>query len=199
MIDPQLEVTKLDNLFTEQELQELNDLFEANIKDNSEDFEPLGRLHVLLYNFPRKFVERLETLVRAKLDPNPDRELSLVLAPIAAEYNSKYGAPQLSPHYDGDWTDLIIDFQLSSNTVWPIGVELESYELEDNSAVAFNPNKRLHWRQQKKFNEGEYVRMIFFRFNQTENPSNNDGIEVARLDDEHHHEVRRYVDSLPTL
>jgi hypothetical protein len=188
------EVIKLDNIFTEQELEEISALYESNVEKNSELFTELGRLHVLLYGFPQRLADKLTDLVTERL--GLDSPLELVLAPNAAEYSSKYGSPQLSPHYDGDWTDVIIDFQLSSNTSWPIGVELEAHTLQDNSGVMFNPNKGMHWRPQKDFKPGEYVRMVFFRFKDPVNPTNNDGKQIAKPDNEHFQAVAAYANSL---
>lgn len=199
--NPNSTVLKLDNIFSPQELQELNDLFDLNaaIQENSEYFPQLGRLNVLLYGspaFPQHLVDKLTAAVSSQLG---HLDLELVLAPGAAEYSSKYGQPELLPHYDGDWTDLIVDFQLSSNTVWPIGVELSTYTLEDNSGLIFNPNGSLHWRPRKNFKDGEYVRMIFFRFHNSTNPTNNEGREKAGPDDQHHKDVLTYLESLGTL
>ena len=62
------------------------------------------------------------------------------------EYNKKYGTPNLPPHLDGDGKDLIINYQISSNTSWDIGVDLGTHSMEDNSALVFNANKNIHWR-----------------------------------------------------
>ncbi len=83
---------------------------------------------------------------------------------VSVVYSSEYGEPNLPPHFDGDSTDLIINYQLDSNTSWDIALDTEVYPMEDNSALIFNPNESIHWRPHKTFKEGEYVRMVFFRF-----------------------------------
>jgi hypothetical protein len=88
-----------------------------------------------------------------------------------SEYNPKYGVPRLPTHFDGDWNDLIINYQLESNTNWDIGVDFDLYKMSDNSALLFNPNKNVHWRPRKLFKDGEFVKMIFFRFHNAENIS----------------------------
>lgn len=90
---------------------------------------------------------------------------------VYVEYNNLYGEPNLPPHFDEDRNDLIINYQLSSNTSWDVGVGLKNYQLEDNTALLFNGNKNIHWRPKKIFNDGEYVRMLFFRFCKREDPS----------------------------
>lgn len=81
-----------------------------------------------------------------------------------AEYTAKAGEPNLPPHFDGDTTDYIMTYQLSSNKDWPLGVDYNVVTLEDNSGVIFEPNKNIHWRTHAKFEDGEFVRMMFFRF-----------------------------------
>ena len=88
-----------------------------------------------------------------------------------AEYGSKYGEPNLPPHFDGDSNDIVVDFQLSSNISWDLGINTELYSLEDNSALIFNANTNVHWRPHRKFEDGEYIKMLFFRFGSHENPS----------------------------
>jgi hypothetical protein len=79
------------------------------------------------------------------------------------EYSSLYGKPNLPPHLDGDKTEMIAVIQLESNTVWNVGLNFQVYEMKDNSALIFNPNKEVHWRTHKEFNDGEYVKMLFVR------------------------------------
>lgn len=112
---------------------------------------------------------------------------------VYAEYNAKYGQPNLPPHFDGDTNDLIINYQLDSNTSWDLGLDLKTYALEDNSALVFNANTDIHWRPHKEFKEGEYVKMLFIRFYNSEaksdysyvpnHPNNKAFIEAKMLRD----------------
>ena len=95
------------------------------------------------------------------------------------EYNKKYGTPNLPPHFDGDDKNLIINYQISSNTSWDIGVDLGTHIMEDNSALVFNANKNIHWRPHKVFAEGDYVRMIFFRFQDVDNIVDNSHLKYS--------------------
>lgn len=131
----------------------------------NEDADPkvsasLGRLKASKFfdTMPIEIKEKLESV--AKGISGVDMSLS---NSSYAEYSSLYGVPELPPHVDGDTNDMIINFQLSSNTCWEIGLNLLMYKLEDNSAIIFNPNTNIHWRPKKIFNDGEYVKMIFFR------------------------------------
>ena len=111
------------------------------------------------------------------------------------EYNKKYGTPNLPPHLDGDGKDLIINYQISSNTSWDIGVDLGTHIMEDNSALVFNGNKNVHWRPHKVFAEGDYVRMIFFRFQDVDNIVDNSHLRYSS-DHEIYDEVNKLRDSL---
>jgi hypothetical protein len=118
----------------------------------------LGRI---LYNLPvpDKILENIQLRVEAVVS----KKLSLINASFA-DYDSKYGQPNLPPHFDGDNNNLIVDYQYKSNTSWGLGVSSTVFQMEDNKAVMFNPNEYPHWRPRKKFNDGEYITMVFFRF-----------------------------------
>jgi hypothetical protein len=119
----------------------------------------------------------------------------LMSSVIYTEYNSLYGKPNLPPHLDADINDLIINIQLESNTDWPLGLNLETYRLEDNSALIFNPNKEIHWRVHKEFANGDYVRMLFVRFCKAEDRSDYSYID-RRENDEMFRETSEFRDGL---
>lgn len=83
---------------------------------------------------------------------------------VVAEYTAEAGKPNLPPHFDGDQTDLIMTYQISSNTQWGVGVDLNVHYLEDNDGVIFHPNESIHWRPHAEFQDGEFVRVMFIRF-----------------------------------
>lgn len=83
---------------------------------------------------------------------------------VVAEYTAAAGKPNLPPHFDGDQTDLIMTYQLSSNRQWGVGVDLNVYDLEDNDGVIFHPNESIHWRPHTEFKDGESVMVMFVRF-----------------------------------
>lgn len=150
----------------------------------------LGRLQTRIHLLPNKIIERMQAVATEHLGyENKFSGVSYV------EYNAKYGTPDLPPHYDGDSSDLIINYQLSSNTPWNIGLGLKTYELEDNSAILFNPNMHIHWRPHKNFNDGEYVKMLFFRFIKSPEPTDYSSLRYS-LDDDVLKEVADYRNSL---
>lgn len=83
---------------------------------------------------------------------------------VVAEYTGEAGKPNLPPHFDGDQTDLIMTYQVSSNKQWGVGVDLDVYHLEDNDGVIFHPNESIHWRPHTEFKDEEYVMVMFVRF-----------------------------------
>ena len=111
-----------------------------------------------------------------------------------AEYTAKAGEPNLPPHFDGDSTDYIMTYQLSSNKAWPLGVDFNVVTLEDNSGVIFEPNKNIHWRTHTKFEDGEFVRMMFFRF---QRPIMSDYSDMAKdLKDPIFDDINEFRDSI---
>jgi hypothetical protein len=79
-------------------------------------------------------------------------------------YSNEFGTPNLGPHLDEHDTNFTIDYQLESNTSWSVVVEGKEYDLSDNDAAVFSPSEQVHWRNPKRFADGEYVDMILFYF-----------------------------------
>lgn len=182
------QMTLYKNIFTQEQLDYL-----ANIIDNTNipvmdgeyvSFDKnngtglcthLGRLQI--GNIKPSLSPDIHEALKPLIDPSLAMEHAMYV-----EYNAKYGQPNLPPHIDGDKNDLIINFQLSSNTSWDIGLGTETFTPEDNSALVFNGNTNVHWRPHKTFNEDEYVKMIFFRFYNPENPSDYSHISNNQTD-----------------
>ena len=117
-----------------------------------------------------------------------------VYGSVICEYTAEAGKPNLPPHFDGDQTDLIMTYQLSSNRTWGVGVDLNVYELEDNDGVIFHPNESIHWRPHAEFKDGELVRVMFVRFRL---PIESDYSHLRlSQDDPIFSEVRAFRDSL---
>lgn len=74
------------------------------------------------------------------------------------------GAPFLSPHYDETFKEprFTFDYQMRSNTSWPLVVEEKEFALEDNQALTFSGTHQIHWRVKKTFSPEDFVDMIFF-------------------------------------
>jgi hypothetical protein len=141
-------------------LPEEIEVIERGIKSKKIDKEDavLGRI---LYQVPD--LNDIKDAVQKRVANLVGKELDSISG-VFAEYSSKYGQPNLPPHFDGDNNSLIIDYQYKSNTSWGLGVDTTVFEMEDNKAIIFNPNEYPHWRPHKTFEEGEEITMIFFRF-----------------------------------
>jgi hypothetical protein len=87
--------------------------------------------------------------------------------------------------------------QLEANTSWDLGLNTTTYTLEDNSALVFNANTEIHWRVKKDFKPGEYVRMMFVRFYNEENPSDYSHLNLTQTHDIFK-DARELRDSLKT-
>jgi hypothetical protein len=80
------------------------------------------------------------------------------------EEDGTLGAPFLSPHYDETFKEprFTFDYQMASNTSWPLVVEEREYALEDNQALTFSGTHQIHWRTKKVFSDEDFIDMIFF-------------------------------------
>jgi len=80
------------------------------------------------------------------------------------------GAPLLSPHYDETFKEprFTFDYQMKSNTTWPLVVEEREYPLEDNQALTFSGTHQIHWRTKKVFSDEEFIDMIFFHLKKSD-------------------------------
>lgn len=189
------EVHKVSNLFSVKDLKLFSALLESaiNITDSASHID-LGRES--LCNVSTEISEEIVTKLTKLVNTLTDRTLTMRNYQLSVvTYSNRYGTPNLRPHFDRDNNELIIDYQLGSNTRWPLGVNTSVYDLEDNSALIFSPNTNVHWRPHKTFKDGEYVSMIFFRFFDEKSP-----VDYSHLpghpDDPEFDEVRKYRDSL---
>jgi hypothetical protein len=207
----------IDNLLSEKEISIFNNItkdLEAPkdeygnfIFDDQDSYTSvskyLGRIQFNINNigdlFPVKnsgLADKSLTIRLTKL-ANSISGLDLTLSSITyVEYSSRYGTPSLPPHYDGDNNDLIINYQFDSNTRWDLGVNFETYEIKNNSALVFNPNKTAHWRPNKIFNDGDFVKMIFFRFAKKENPTDYSDLQKFWPNDEDFKNICEFRNSL---
>lgn len=125
-------------------------------------FEKTGRLDLEMIKFPQDIINKVTDIANKN---NHGETLRLIpIGCFYAEYSGAHGTPYLSPHYDGGDCNFMFDYQLESNTVWPIGVDEKAYAIKDNEALIFEPLSFMHWRPNRKFENHEFVKMIFFRF-----------------------------------
>ena len=174
------EIKIINNLFSEAEISQIK----PKLKHDNIINGHLGRLQYNPANLPFEIISKLENFV------NSSFQTKLTLSSVTCvEYSNKYGEPNLPIHWDHDNTDIIINYQFESNTSWKIALDYDLYELEDNSALIFNPNTLLHWRPHKIFKDDEFVKMIFFRFINLQNPS-----DYSHLDYTTGHEIFKEIE-----
>lgn len=180
---------KVDNIFSTEEL----DIIKQTVSTSDYEIDQnLGRKRIgdIQNSFNRDMTYTLYEIARQYTDLPLSMDHALYV-----EYSAKYGKPNLPPHFDGDTNDLIINMQLESNTRWDLGINLETFTLEDNSALVFNGNKEIHWRVHKEFKEDEFVSMIFIRFYNSQKRSDYSYLP-NHPDDERFKEVKALRDSL---
>jgi len=149
-------VYKVSNLFSPEDLKIIDELAQNSRPKALQTV--LGR-HTFSFDLPQDILNKL----REKLEPLLGTKIEN-LACTYADYRKEYGDPDLPPHMDVTIDGFMVDYQLKSNTSWGIGVETELFFIEDNEALIFNPGEKVHWRPHKKFEDGEYVGMMFFKF-----------------------------------
>jgi hypothetical protein len=149
-------VYRISNLFSEEDLAVINKIADETSMEKED--RVLGRA-IYFIRIPTDILDRANKRIGQELG----RDLR-IHGISCAEYRKDYGQPNLPPHFDGDNNELIVDYQLRSNTHWGLGLDTEFFPMQDNEAIAFNPNEKAHWRPHKEFKDEEYVFMIFFRF-----------------------------------
>jgi hypothetical protein len=138
---------------------------DINVDYSAAYFSGYGRIDVKHFNLPKDIIDRLTVLVKNNLDESYENvKFDFV---IYSEYNKESGGnPKLEPHFDvAKSSSVILDYQLKSNRSWGIDVESEIFTLEDNSGMLFDPLEKIHSRPIVDFEDGEFVGMLFFRFN----------------------------------
>jgi hypothetical protein len=122
--------------------------------------EQLGRSTCSGIQIPINIIEKIYAIVN---DKESNNEYVLMNDTVTyGEYNPKFGTPDLAPHYDGGKASLILDYQLESTVDWAIGVDDELHLIKDNSALFLKPLEYSHYRPKRIWNDGEYVKMLYF-------------------------------------
>lgn len=173
------------NIFLKNELKELYDLINHQINSVEEwelrypgdeykghpiqevssipiKNESMGRVSIHNVKVPEIIVEKL----KKRIEDEGFIHYTYQNANTYLEYNFNAGNPKLPAHIDKtEYPDsLMIDFQLDSNTSWPITIENENFILNNNEAITFFGVQQMHGRPFKKFENSEYVKNIIFRF-----------------------------------
>ena len=81
-----------------------------------------------------------------------------------AEYNPAYGTPALKPHVDAGDPNFLLDFHVYGNVEWPLVVDGQEKNTKVNSVASLFNTAEIHWRNPRKFSEGEHIGMLFLNF-----------------------------------
>lgn len=154
----------LKNFFSTEELVELHRIID--LKEHTLNEPDQGRL---LHNLNSLQISPIRDKIESEVSNVIGKNLKMVSEGYSV-YKKEYGLPELKPHTDGNETEYILDYHVYSNTEWPIIVEGESFNLNENEAVLFSGKNNIHWRPKKEFNDKEIVSMIFFHFIDIDNP-----------------------------
>jgi hypothetical protein len=122
------------------------------------DEPQLGRTRYNLDSLPEQVMIKINSIAN---DINPNLKFNFS---YYVEYSSAYGEPCLPVHTDSVHSKLVIDYQLESNINWSIYVDGNQFNLKDNDGLTINVNSQAHWRPQRKFSDGESLKMVFFHF-----------------------------------
>lgn len=122
------------------------------------DEPQLGRTRYDLVSLPEPIKEKVQGIAKS-INENLEFDFAYYV-----EYSSAYGEPCLPVHTDSVHSKLVIDYQLESNINWSIYVDGNQFNLKDNDSLTINVNSQAHWRPQRRFSDGESLKMVFFHF-----------------------------------
>ena len=151
----------VDQVLTEEEIRQI--YISLNYSYNNYVMERYGQ-KISNFNMPKSALDKIVKLCE---------EISGVSGLILEAYQfSRYekferpdgtiSNPKLIPHYDRfPEPRFTFDYQIKSNTSWPLVVEESEIALLDNQALTFSGTHQVHWRTPKEFEPGEFIDMIF--------------------------------------
>jgi hypothetical protein len=127
----------------------------------------LGRVMMKQLEIPLEILKKVEQ----KVNDVFNNSYELIHTVSYFEYDKKYGNPKLAVHKDAteDYVSMHADYQLDSNVDWPINVEGTDISVANNEIIIFDGYTQNHSRPVKKFNDGEFVKMLLFRFKKVNN------------------------------
>jgi hypothetical protein len=154
----------ISNLFNRHEIEMLKDSISKYTHVLKLDEPQLGRTRYDIHALPKEIIQKVQGIAN-EINSNLEFDFAYYV-----EYSSEYGQPSLPVHTDSVHSKLVIDYQLDSNIDWSIYVDGHRFKLKDNDCLTINVNSQAHWRPQRNFNNGEYLKMVFFHFLDKEDP-----------------------------
>lgn len=156
------------NVFTEKEIDDLYQVIDIKQREKTSIVSIYGQ-KAWLVGLPESVIDKINNIAKDIYDePVKLQEISF------ARYSKEYGdMPILTPHFDNAFSTprVTIDIQVRSNIDWPIVVDNKSFTLKDNEALTFSGTNQIHWREHRKFNDNDFIEMIFAHFSIDSEPS----------------------------
>ena len=178
------------NVLSKENHEQLKDVVRNIDKSGLEVHDEYGRL-VMHFETPANVLKAIYEIVQSITS----EELVVKNSAMAVTYSKEYGVPNLPPHFDGDDTEMLFNYQIDSNTSWPLGYGTKSFIMKDNDVLMLQPNKKPHWRPKKEFQDGEYVTMLFVRFVKKTDRVTYDHLRLS-INDPAFDEVYEYMKSM---
>ena len=172
----------VNNFFTEQHINHITEFIDSqiskNIKNGKDEyfgFESNYELGCFTYTFSKESIKPTREYVTQEIK----RILGVDIHPKFIDlkyqrYTSKTGnsSPELRPHVDKIDDKHYMSFSLPINNKenWPVYLDKEKYDIQNNQALFFNVSNTIHWRPKKEFREEEYYDVLILRFYDSGNP-----------------------------
>jgi hypothetical protein len=194
--------TIIDNVLSEDEIQQI---YDAVGRPTQKFFMGLFGQDVSDFNIPRSVYEKVLSICQ-ELTGKDDLVIEAYQFARYQKFTREDGAvsyPRLMPHHDGVFPEprFTFDYQIGSNTDWPLVVEGKTFTLKDNQALTFSGTHQIHWREKKEFQDGEYVDMIFFHMYSRSDKANTTDEEwqarLKQMDERQHPFALEYYDNDP--
>lgn len=162
------------NFYTPEERLRLEQYVESYVRNSHKYAKEyaLGRYYGVIQDrldtdqsirfFPEDLLEKTKLFAK---DHFKTKDL-VVFDIIIIKYCNENGfVPKLDMHLDGGSSiKYTLDYQYKSNIDWPVMVEDKQFDLADNDMVTFIGSKQKHGRNNREFQDGEFVENIFFQF-----------------------------------
>jgi hypothetical protein len=155
------------NVFSDNQINLIYNTIDIEQKENT-SIVSIYAQKVWFIDLPNEISQHMQNLGKEIFKQNVTLD-----AMSFARYSNQYGNnPNLTPHYDNAFLEskVTIDVQLRSNINWPLVVQGKSFTLKDNDALIFSGTHQIHWREHKKFNNEDFIEMLFCHFSLENKP-----------------------------
>lgn len=155
----------IENVLTEEDIIEIYEAVQSNSGTNFVDVH--SQLNTFI-NLPQHILDKFTNHAK-EVSGNNNLVLTEYCHARYANVTSDCGKlfrPSLFPHVDETFKQprVTFDYQLNGNVDWDIIVEDRVISLKNNQAGTFSGTHQVHWREPKKFEDDQFIEMIFCHF-----------------------------------